>query len=452
MNQDLHFSQKTSTNHQLSKEQKKSVALLSVGTMLECFDVVLYIHMAVLLNDLFFPTTDARIKDFIPAFSFLSTYLMRPIGALFFGYLGDTIGRKPTIILTTIVMSLCCIVIASLPTYAQIGIAAPIILTICRMIQGSIRKTEDIGVQIHTTESFHHTPSQYFLVSLVPVFVAVGSVFSLAVGAIFTNPSFFDQNWINYSWRFAFLVGAIVGVVGIKARTTVQEAGDFATKSQMYKQTFTNVHFNTGKNETLMAKVPFLTSFYYFCIHCARPGCIYFTYVYCPEILKKNFGFTAHEILLSNFYFCIVIVFSLIFLALLSYRINPFTIVRTRLALFFFSLAFFPFAMSQYSNPQIVVLFQCLAGMFMLEESPAGAMFFKHFPVLKRFRYTAVLTALAETILYAVSAFGMTWATQKFGYSGIFLIFVPTGILFALALRYFESKEFKVVSQSKKNI
>src|SRR5580704_10898958 len=104
----------------LNRNQKEAVALLSIGTFLEYFDLMLYVHMAVLLNELFFPKTDPFTASLLSAFSFCSTYLLRPFGALIFGYIGDYIGRKVVVIITTFMMAVSSIVIASLPTYAQI--------------------------------------------------------------------------------------------------------------------------------------------------------------------------------------------------------------------------------------------------------------------------------------------------------------------------------------------
>ncbi|OYZ36061.1 MAG: MFS transporter, partial [Alphaproteobacteria bacterium 16-39-46] len=73
----------------LNRTQKEAVGLLQVGTFLEYFDLMLYVHMAVLLNDLFFPKTDPKTAALLTAFAFCSTYLLRPFGALFFGYIGD---------------------------------------------------------------------------------------------------------------------------------------------------------------------------------------------------------------------------------------------------------------------------------------------------------------------------------------------------------------------------
>src|ERR1700676_3053911 len=107
----------------LNREQKEALGLLQIGTFLEYFDLMLYVHMAVLLNDIFFPKTDPHTASLLSAFAFCSTYVFRPIGALIFGWMGDNIGRKSTIIFTTVMMSFSCLIMANLPTYAQIGIA-----------------------------------------------------------------------------------------------------------------------------------------------------------------------------------------------------------------------------------------------------------------------------------------------------------------------------------------
>ncbi len=120
----------------LSCQQKEAIGLLQIGTFLEYFDLMLYVHMAVLLNELFFPKTDPHTAALIAAFAFCSTYVLRPIGALLFGWVGDNIGRKPTVVITTMMMAISCIVMANLPTYAQIGISAAWVITICRIMQG----------------------------------------------------------------------------------------------------------------------------------------------------------------------------------------------------------------------------------------------------------------------------------------------------------------------------
>ena len=90
----------------LSREQKEAVGLLQIGTFLEYFDLALYIHMAVLLNEIFFPKYDPHTASLLAAFALCSSLAFRPIGALIFGWIGDNIGRKPTIIITTVITEL----------------------------------------------------------------------------------------------------------------------------------------------------------------------------------------------------------------------------------------------------------------------------------------------------------------------------------------------------------
>jgi len=148
----------------LKREEKEAIGLLQVGTFLEYFDLMLYVHMAVLLNELFFPKTDAHTAALLSAFAFCSTYVLRPLGALIFGYIGDNIGRKTTVIITTMMMSISCIIMATLPTYAQIGITAAWAVTLCRIIQGISSMGEIIGAEIYLTE-MTKPPASYQIVS-----------------------------------------------------------------------------------------------------------------------------------------------------------------------------------------------------------------------------------------------------------------------------------------------
>ncbi|WP_425360210.1 MFS transporter [Candidatus Tisiphia endosymbiont of Ceraclea dissimilis] len=132
----------------LRKEQKEAIGLLSIGTFLEYFDLMLYVHMAVLLNGLFFPKTDPDTAAFLSAAAFCSTYALRPLGAFLFGWLGDNIGRKSTVIITTVLMSLSCVIMANVPTYEEIGIRAVWIVTACRILQGITSMGEKVGASI----------------------------------------------------------------------------------------------------------------------------------------------------------------------------------------------------------------------------------------------------------------------------------------------------------------
>ncbi len=99
----------------LTREQKEAAGILSTATFLEYFDLMLYVHLAVLLNELFFPKYEPSVTSLLSAFTFCSTFIFRPLGAYIFGRIGDKLGRKSTVIMTTTLMALSCIVMANAP-------------------------------------------------------------------------------------------------------------------------------------------------------------------------------------------------------------------------------------------------------------------------------------------------------------------------------------------------
>lgn len=101
--------------------------------------------MAAFLNELFFEPADSHFTSLMMSFAFCTTFVFRPVGALIFGWLGGNIGRKSTVIITTFMMAVSCFVMANLPTYAQIGVAATWIIIICRIVQGMTSMGEIVG-------------------------------------------------------------------------------------------------------------------------------------------------------------------------------------------------------------------------------------------------------------------------------------------------------------------
>jgi MFS family permease len=211
----------------LKREQKEAIGLLQIGTFLEYFDLMLYVHMAVLLNELFFPKTDPHTAALLSAFAFCSTFVFRPFGALIFGYIGDHIGRKTTVIITTMMMSTSCVIMANLPTYAQVGITATWILTICRIVQGLSSMGEIIGCQIYITE-ITKPPAQYPAVAFIGVASSIGAVAALGIASLVTTTGF--------NWRIAFWIGAGIAVVGSIARVRLRETPEFVDKKRQLQK------------------------------------------------------------------------------------------------------------------------------------------------------------------------------------------------------------------------
>ena len=316
----------------LTREQKEAVGLLSVGTFLEYFDLMLYVHMAVLLNELFFPKYDPFTNSLLSAFSFCSVFVLRPFGALIFGYIGDNIGRKATVIITTILMSISCIVMATLPTYEQIGISAAWLVTICRMLQGLSSMGEIVGAEIYLTE-FVKPPKQYPMVMLIAIASMLGG--TAALGMAFITTSY------ECNWRIAFWVGPCIAVVGGVARTALKETTDFADAKRRLKSVLSESNIQTEdlNDPILQAKVNKQTAIAFFFIQCGWPTCFYFTYVYCGNFLKKSFAFTAEQVIQQNFCVSITGLLGYMMLLYLSYKIHPLKILKFKV------IVFVPFAL-----------------------------------------------------------------------------------------------------------
>jgi len=427
------------SEQKLTKEQKEAVGLLSIGTFLEYFDLMIYLHMAVFLNELFFPKTDPFTASLLSAFSFCSTYLLRPFGALVFGYIGDYIGRKAVVIITTFMMAISCVIVGSLPTYAQIGITASWIITICRMVQGIAATAEARGAELYLTEC-SKPPLQYPLVALITVFSCLGTTAALGIASIFTSTHIFND---EVSWRIIFFIGAGVALVGTIARTGLKEADEFMNKKKKLKSRLENNNINLKNlnKEFIEERAYAMPAVAYFFIQCARPPCFFFIYIYCGDILKQKFGFTAGQVISQNFIVSMVDLFGVIMLVYLSYKIHPFKILKAKLYLFFLSIISFPVVLSQTENPIYVLLFQCLAALFVFDHVPAAPIFYKYFPVLKRFTYTSFLSASAKLLTYVITSFGLVYTTKYWGYWGLFFIFIPVGIAFWFSVRYFQRLE-----------
>jgi len=412
----------------LKKEQGEAVALLSIGTFLEYFDLMIYIHMAVLLNELFFPKTDAHTAALLTAFAFCSTYLLRPIGALAFGYIGDNVGRKVTVVITTTMMSFSCLVMANLPTYSQIGITAAWIVTICRIIQGMSSMGEITGAQLYLSETIQ-PPARYSAVALLAFTVSLGTSAALGLASIVTS--------FGLSWRLAFWAGATIAVIGAVARTKLRETPDFADAKRRIKDKLAAGDLD---KKTLKAnyKVNQKTSSALFLMDCMWPLCFYFSYVFCGNILKQSFGFTAEQIIHQNFIVSIVQIASLLMFVFLSYKIYPLIILKVKLIISSVIIISCPFWLNNITDPFYLLVLQSSVIFFAADAAPATAIFYKHFPVLRRFTYISFTYAMSRALTYLVTAFGLVYLTENFGNWGILVIMLPVCIGYLIGLMHFE--------------
>ena len=422
-------------SNKLNKEQKQAIGLLSVGTFLEYFDLMLYIHMAVLLNELFFPKTDPFTASLLSAFAFCSTYLLRPFGALILGYIGDHIGRKATVVITTFIMSLSCVIMANLPTYAQIGISATWLVTICRIVQGMCAMGEGTGAEIYLTELIK-PPMRYPAVAFVVIFATLGTTAALAIAF------FIISNDLN--WRIIFWFGAIVAFIGTVARTALRETPEFADAKKRIRKVVENSNKDIKtleESDIWKEKVNTKTALSLFLIQCMWPTAMYFAYIHCGNMAKNFLGFTAEQVINQNFIVSSIQLASYILLTYLCYKIYPLFILKVKLFLFTCFILVAPFLLSNISSAYELMLLQIFVVTLVPTDFPGVSIFYIYFPVVKRFTYSCLMYALSRAVMSVLTSFGLVYLIHYFGSWGILLVMIPVILGYKFGLSHFESLE-----------
>ncbi len=416
----------------LTREQKESIGLLQIGTFLEYFDLMLYVHMAVLLNELFFPETDPLTTRLIAALSFSSVFILRPFGAIIFGYIGDNFGRKLTVIITTTLMAVSCIIMYILPTYNDIGITASYIMILCRAMQGMSSMGEVIGAEIYLTETIKR-PIIFPVVGFITVSLTLGGVAALAIASLATTEGF--------NWRYAFLIGTIIAMVGGLARTRLRETPDFVNA----KKEIQSVFEKTGVDIKLLDKSPIynekankITAIAYFLLECSAPTCFFLIYAYSANILKEVHDYTPGQIIHQNFIVTVIEFFTILLITCLSFRIYPLKILKVKLIIFACFIFILPFIFQYSTSPAGIMLAQLGISCFGVSVLPAGPIFYSHFPVFKRFTYTGFAYALSRAIMHLTTSFGFIFLFEYLGHYGILVIMIPVLIGFAFGLNHFE--------------
>ena len=435
----------------LTRPQKEAVGLLQIGTILEYFDLMLYVHMAIILNALFFPETDPHTAALLSAFAFCSTYVLRPFGALLFGYIGDNIGRKTTVIITTMMMSISCIVMATLPTYAQIGITAAWIVTICRVLQGISSMGEIIGAEIYMTE-ITRPPVRYPAVALMGCAAKIGIMAALGVATLATS--------YGFNWRNAFWIGAIVALVGSTARVRLRETPDFVNMKKRLKRSVENTEeAGLGRAAELLSKTNYVphkkvkwkTTLAFFAIYAAPPMCLYFSYIHCGNILK-DLGYGGEQVISQNFIISVIELLGIIITAFMSYKMHPLKIIKVRGWLFLPFVLIVPYMMNTAHTAYGVFFIQLISVVVILTPVPAVSVLFVHFPILRRFTYTSFIYALTRALMYVATSFGMVYLVEFFGHWGVWFIMLPVTLGFIWGVDYFEKLDLKPASDSEKEI
>jgi metabolite-proton symporter len=197
-----------------------------IGTTIEFFDFYIYATAAVLVfPSLFFPSSDPATATLQSFATFALAFFARPVGSALFGHFGDRIGRKATLVAALLTMGLSTVLIGLLPTYASIGVTAPILLALCRFGQGLGLGGEWGGAVLLATENAPPGKRAWF--GMFPQlgapigFVCANGIFLILAGVLD------DAQFLSWGWRIPFVASAVLVFVGLWVRLRIQETPAF---------------------------------------------------------------------------------------------------------------------------------------------------------------------------------------------------------------------------------
>src|SRR5687767_9210255 len=201
----------------------KVITASAVGTMIEWYDFYIFGSLAVIIAPLFYPEGTLALIAYLSTFAV--GFVIRPFGALFFGRIGDLVGRKYAFLVTLLIMGGATAAIGFLPTYATIGIAAPIILLLIRILQGLALGGEYGGAAVYVAE---HVPDHRrgVYTSFIQITATLGLFVSLAVIRA-VQASMSPESFASWGWRLPFLISIALVLVSLYIRLRMRESPIF---------------------------------------------------------------------------------------------------------------------------------------------------------------------------------------------------------------------------------
>lgn len=224
------------TSSQPGPSRARIVMAGLAGNVMEWYDFAVYGYFASVIGQLFFPSTDPAVSLIAAFGAFAAGFLVRPLGGIVFGRIGDLVGRRRALMLSVLCMAVPTVLIGLLPTYAQIGIAAPVLIVLLRIVQGL-----SVGGE--------YTTSVIFLVEHAPAnrraFTAVwgvwGSVAGILLGSFagaLVADNLSPEALASWGWRIPFLLGALVAVTGLLIRRALHAEAPSSESAQPLRDAF----------------------------------------------------------------------------------------------------------------------------------------------------------------------------------------------------------------------
>src|SRR5471032_1929755 len=270
----------------------KTLGLAALGGALEIYDFIIFVFFALTLSQLFFPPEMPEWLRLLQSFGiFVTGYLARPLGGILMAHFADKLGRKKVFSLSILMMALPCLLIGIMPTYAQIGYFAPLLLLALRILQGAAVGGEVPSAWVFVAE---HAPVGHRGYALG--FLQAGLTFGYLIGALtatFLAQAFTPAEILDYAWRYPFLLGGVFGVIGVWLRRWLSETPVFMAM-QARRDAAVELPLRTVLREHRLAMLPAMI------LTCVLTSAVVVFVVITPTMMQKTFGMSAsHTFALS---------------------------------------------------------------------------------------------------------------------------------------------------------
>jgi len=264
-----------------SHSYKKVAVAACFGTFLEWYDFLTFATLAVFFGPLFFPSSDPSTALLASLATFGVGMVVRPIGAAIFGSIGDRIGRRPVFMITITLMGIATVCVGFLPTYAQVGIWAPVLLVSLRLLQGLSAGGEIGGSAVYLTEHAGDS-NRGFKTSFLQLMGPLGIMVSTLQIALLQS-YLSQEEFLSWGWRVPFWVSLILLLIAFKARMALEETPIYLQLSKTETQSKSPLRDNLKDPET--RKRMFLL---FFCISAGGAVLFFCVQVYTSIFLKTT--------------------------------------------------------------------------------------------------------------------------------------------------------------------
>ncbi len=417
----------------MSKSLVKTVTASLVGNLFEWYDFALFGYFAPVIGKLFFPS-DNKSVELIAAFgAFAAGYLIRPLGGIIFGHIGDRMGRKKAMVLSILLMAVPTALIGILPTYAEIGIWAPILLMSIRMLQGISMGGNYGGSITFTTE--HTDVSRRGLIGSFAITSCLVGIMAGSGAAALSSNIFSEADLMAWGWRIPFLFGILICLVGFYIRRNVPESPEYIIaqesgelKKNPVKEVFT--HHGRTLVKVVMAVMLHDLSFY-------------ILLVYMATHLSTRLGLSQGMALTINTISLLVVSIFTVISAWLSDKIGRKAVLGG--AAFLFAIGTIPLLgiVNTSNDPMIILAAQVLlavavGGYF----GPLPALMVESYPTAVRFSAVTITTNISGPLFGGTAPMVVTYLIERTGSNMVPAYYLTIGAVVALiVLRSIKNQE-----------